>query len=240
MNEPISNPAPETAVPADGFTQALDLLSAGGPIMYVLAALSVLVVAVVLMKLVQFSLARAWGGGPADTALALWHKGKGDDALPVLERHASPVARVLETAMRGRLRGVLSDETLREETTRVAGLYLDDLKSGLRFLALVATLSPLLGLLGTVIGMIDAFQALEGAGNRVDPSILSGGIWVALLTTAAGLVVAIPAAAAHHWLEGVVDRIARRMEDAATQVFTHTPAESLFPGRHAVALHGAE
>ncbi len=78
----------------------------------------------------------------------------------------------------------------------------------------------MIGLLGTVLGMINAFQALQNAGNRVDPSILSGGIWVALLTTAAGLIIAIPAAAAHNWMEGVVYRVQRAMEDAATRVFT--------------------
>ena len=68
--------------------------------------------------------------------------------------------------------------------------------------------------------MISAFQAVQSAGNRVDPSILSGGIWVALLTTAAGLIIAIPAAAAHNWMEGVVYRAQRAMEDAVTRVFT--------------------
>ena len=68
--------------------------------------------------------------------------------------------------------------------------------------------------------MINAFQALQNAGNKVDPSILSGGIWVSLLTTAAGLIIAIPAAAAHNWMEGVVYRAQRAMEDAVTRVFT--------------------
>lgn len=118
----------------------------------------------------------------------------------------------------------MSPSEAREEAERVANLHLDRLGQGLRLLAVIATLSPLLGLLGTVIGMIDAFRALEAAGNKVDPSILSGGIWVALLTTAAGLVVAIPAAAAHQWMEGIVERAGRAMEDVATQVFTHQPA----------------
>ena len=117
----------------------------------------------------------------------------------------------------------LSEETVKEEVVRVASLQLDSLRSGLRTLALIASLSPLIGLLGTVIGMIEAFQALEAAGSRVDPAILSGGIWVALLTTAAGLVVAIPAAVAHNWFEGAVYRCRRAMEDAATQVFTLGP-----------------
>ena len=128
--------------------------------------------------------------------------------------------RVLEVALQGPQGGAHSDELLKEEITRVAGLQLDGLRSGLRSLALIASLSPLIGLLGTVLGMINAFQALQDAGNRVDPSILSGGIWVALLTTAAGLIIAIPAAAAHNWMEGVVYRVQRAMEDSVTRVFT--------------------
>jgi biopolymer transport protein ExbB len=84
----------------------------------------------------------------------------------------------------------------------------------------IATLSPLLGLFGTVLGMINAFQELEGAGNQVDPGILSGGIWLALMTTAIGLAVAIPSVLAHNWLDRRVERHERFMESSVTQVFT--------------------
>ena len=85
---------------------------------------------------------------------------------------------------------------------------------------MIATLSPLLGLFGTVIGMIDAFQQLESAGSAVDPSILSGGIWVALLTTAAGLAVAIPSIILLNYLEGIAEKYKAEMEDSITRVFT--------------------
>jgi biopolymer transport protein ExbB len=97
---------------------------------------------------------------------------------------------------------------------------LSKLRSYLRPLEIIATLSPLLGLLGTVLGMITAFQQMEGAGNQVDPSVLSGGIWQALLTTAVGLAVAIPVVTLQSWLERKVERIAHNMNDAVTQVFT--------------------
>jgi len=83
-----------------------------------------------------------------------------------------------------------------------------------------AAVAPLLGLRGTVLGMVEACQSLEAAGNRVNPAILSGGIWEALLTTAAGLIVAIPAVAAHNWLERSVERYSRFMEDVATRLCT--------------------
>jgi biopolymer transport protein ExbB len=140
--------------------------------------------------------------------------------LGILGGERNPVARVLEVALHGSRSKAHGEGLLKEEITRVAGLQLDNLRSGLRPLALIANISPLIGLLGTVLGMINAFQALQNAGNKVDPSILSGGIWVALLTTAAGLIIAIPAAAAHNWLEGVVYRAQRAMEDAVTRAFT--------------------
>ena len=97
---------------------------------------------------------------------------------------------------------------------------LERLRSHLRALEIIGTLSPLLGLLGTVLGMIEAFRQLEMAGSQVDPAILSGGIWQALLTTAVGLTVAIPVVLAHSWLERRVERCGHQMEDAVTRVFT--------------------
>lgn len=86
----------------------------------------------------------------------------------------------------------------------------DRLRNGMRVLELIAATAPLLGLLGTVLGMIEAFQKLEEAGSQVDPSLLSGGIWQALLTTAAGLIVAMPALAAWHAFD-------RRLESARVE-----------------------
>ena len=83
---------------------------------------------------------------------------------------------------------------------------------------MIGNISPLLGLLGTVIGMIQAFQRLEEAGTQVDPALLSGGIWVALLTTAVGLIVALPAITALNLLEGKIDQVRLSMRDASARV----------------------
>jgi biopolymer transport protein ExbB len=79
------------------------------------------------------------------------------------------------------------------------------LEGGFRILDVIAQLAPLLGLFGTVLGMIDAFQTLQGAGAAVDPSLLAGGIWVALMTTAVGLAVAMPTSLLLTWLEARVE-----------------------------------
>jgi biopolymer transport protein ExbB len=77
---------------------------------------------------------------------------------------------------------------------------------------LAVTAAPLLGLLGTVLGMIEAFRQLEAAGTRVNPSLLAGGIWEALLTTAAGMVVALVALTCLSVLESLAERASTRTE----------------------------
>ena len=98
---------------------------------------------------------------------------------------------MLGCAIRGSLRRDLSEAMVREEVARLAGDRLEGLRAYLRPLEVIAGVAPLLGLFGTVLGMISAFQQLEQAGSQVNPAVLSGGIWEALLTTAVGLAVAI-------------------------------------------------
>lgn len=176
-----------------------DTLGRGGPVVAVLVVLSVVVLAIFLRKAIQFSRLRVWFGNAADSV---------------------PVANVIRTG-RDILRMAPEREDLcREDMERAARQEIDRLESGLGIMAAIAVLSPLLGLLGTVMGMIEAFQRLEGAGSRVDPAVLSGGIWEALLTTAAGLIVAIPATALHAWMKSVVKKTIRMMEDSATTLLT--------------------
>ena len=208
------------AVPVGAVEQVLRFMEDGGPVLYLLLVISILALTLIIAKLIQFWMLRVHAHGFVEPALRSWRGGRSREALGILRGQRNPVARVLEVALQGSSGGPGEIELIKEEIARIAGLQLDNLRSGLRPLALIANISPLIGLLGTVLGMINAFQALQDAGNKVDPSILSGGIWVALLTTAAGLIVAIPAAATHNWLEGVVYRLQRAMEDAATQVFT--------------------
>ncbi len=196
-----------------------DLVAAGGWVIVVLLGLSVLSLMVIVVKFVQFRILRLGAYRFTEKVSALLSEGDQEGALAFLQNRRGVVARVMETALRGKLLGG-DDVAAREETERVAKAKLDGLERGLPLLNLIATISPLLGLLGTVLGMIEAFQQLETAGDRVDPAILSGGIWEALLTTAAGLTVAIPAAAFFTWLQRSVDVAAQHMEDAAIRVFT--------------------
>lgn len=194
------------------------LIERGGPVMAILALLSVLAGAILLIKLYQFLRMRVIFEPDFSPVLALARCGENGEALCWLAGSKSPVARVLEAAL-GAF-GPERESARREETERVAEQQLERLRAYSRSLELIAALAPLLGLLGTVLGMIEAFQELQTAGRRADPALLAGGIWQALLTTAAGLGLAIPAAAASLWFDRLLERTRHHMEDAATQIFT--------------------
>jgi len=227
--DPSAAPAPETAplteaeaepapsAPEDAVARAVTFLETGGPAIWAITALSIVTVALILWKAWRLSLAGAWSRKPSAEAVALWEQGRADAALKRLEKRHGLRSRLTRAALSARMR--LEDEPAREETTRVARRLLADQSGGLRALELIATIAPLLGLLGTVMGMIAAFQALQEAGNRADPALLAGGIWEALLTTAAGMAVAIPASAALTWFESVIDAVRADMEDLAARIF---------------------
>ncbi|WP_289040989.1 MotA/TolQ/ExbB proton channel family protein [uncultured Aliiroseovarius sp.] len=189
----------------------------GGPAMWVIAALSVLTVTLVLWRIWRLSLAGAWSGGRAEALVTDICAGGDVATLRLDGRRVRP--RFVRDCV-----GVLSEPGLdrdlqQAEITRLAMLEIAGLRHGLRPLDLIATIAPLVGLLGTVLGMIDAFQALQLAGDTVDATLLAGGIWQALLTTAAGMAVAIPATIAHSWFEGVADRVQADLEGIATRLF---------------------
>ena len=197
------------------------LFNLGGPVVLVLLIFSVIGTAVILLKIWQFMVLRLGSTRIAETALQLWQGNEREKAIDAVQNRNHPVAKVLHTAfvqLQARLGTPV--ESAREETLRVARAQLEKLRSYMRILEVIATLSPLLGLLGTVLGMIKVFRELELAGSKVDPSILSGGIWEALLTTAMGLSIAIPAVLMVNYFDRVIDRVRHRMEDTATQVFT--------------------
>lgn len=197
-----------------------DLMALGGIAIVVIAALSVVTLAIILWKIYRLVRLGAWAGGRTRRAVDLWETGQGDrQAIDILQASGALRARVALAAMRGRADPDRGEHAAREETARVARGALEEARSGLRGLELIATIAPLLGLLGTVLGMIGAFQALQQTGVRADPAALAGGIWEALLTTAAGMAVAIPASVALTWFESVVDRLRFDMEDTATRIF---------------------
>lgn len=201
-------------------TTLTGFLDRGGPALWVIAALSVLTLALILWKIWRLMLTGAWSGAMTERAVALWQHGQATEATSLLRPRRSLRARLALAAMEAAQATRWTEAQAREETTRVAKTLLNEARTGLRVLELIATIAPLVGLLGTVLGMIAAFQALQTSGSSADPSVLAGGIWEALLTTAAGMAVAIPASMALTWFESVADHVQADMEDAATRIFT--------------------
>ncbi|WP_170334525.1 MotA/TolQ/ExbB proton channel family protein [Ruegeria arenilitoris] len=212
-----------TAQNASG--KAAEFLKNGGPSIWAIAALSVVTLALILWKIWRLALIGAWSRGKAGQAVAKFEAGDTEGALSTVSGRRGIRSKVVAHAIRSIRK--LSEDRAREETARVAKREIAQAGTGLRALELIATIAPLLGLLGTVLGMIAAFQALQQAGNRADPALLAGGIWEALLTTAAGMAVAIPASAALTWFEAVIDRIRRDVEDGATRLFVSQQPEEI-------------
>tara|TARA_E500000305_G_scaffold111236_1_gene122170 strand:+ start:42406 stop:42936 length:531 start_codon:yes stop_codon:yes gene_type:complete len=155
----------------------------------------------------------AWSRRTSARAVTRWEAGQTRDALGIVSGRKGYRSRLAATAMTARQNP--PDETAREETARIAKLLLGQASGGLRALEPIATITPLLGLLG----MISAFQALQEAGSKAAPALLAGGIWEALLTTAAGMAVAIPASAALTWFEAVLDALRQDLENLAARIF---------------------
>ena len=213
--------------------------SAGGPAMVLLAILSILSLAVLLAKVAQYIRLRPLSTVQADQALSRLQQGRLEEARTALRQPRSPVDTVLAGALA--LPPRPSTAAWQEEVLRQARNQLEPLRGGLRVLEVVGTLAPLIGLLGTVFGMIGAFQALEQTGSQVDPAALSGGIWEALLTTAAGLIVAVPVLAAFHGCDRLVEQCRHRMEDrlARARVLLAELPEAMEPSKPA-ASHTSE
>ena len=195
-------------------------LSLGGPVVGLLAVLSLVALTVILVKLWQWWLQRPRPTGVVEQALTHLEKGERAQAVILLQGQPNHRAHVIGQTLRLLDTGVLGLEEVKNEALRLARGAAATLGSYLRILEVIAALAPLLGLLGTVLGMIEAFQAMEAAGTQVNPAVLSGGIWQALLTTAVGLSIAIPVSITNSWLERKVEVEAATLLDGLERIFT--------------------
>lgn len=184
-----------------------------------LVFVSILSMGIVIAKFYQFYKSQLNRSAPLLRSMELIESNQVSDAVQVLKESKHPVARVMQTA----LHSVKNEQpnAAKAEIEQTGSAEIRNLESYLRGLSAIAHLSPLLGLLGTVTGMIQAFQKLQTAGTRVDPSLLAGGIWEALLTTAAGMIIAIPSMAVLYYLEGQVDRVRASMKEYSVKILKH-------------------
>ncbi|MCC5973141.1 MAG: MotA/TolQ/ExbB proton channel family protein [Rubellimicrobium sp.] len=170
-----------------------------------LGLLSVVTIAVAFFKVTQFLRLGVGRYRISDDILDSWFGGNADAALRGATERRSVLARVLEAVFTG-MRARPGDPGYAEELGRqTAMVELAAMTRGMRLLETVVQAAPLLGLLGTVIGMIDAFGALSEAGGTVDPAALASGIWTSLTTTAVGLTIALVAYFIAAWLESRIE-----------------------------------
>jgi len=196
--------------------QLLDFITDGGFVIWILMVFSVVGLTIILFKLWQFTL--NLGGNSqqlSDLAEQVGKDSLASDALLQSNKIRFKIISYIKTSFENQY---LHEES-KEDAFRYARASLNEQSSYLRVLEVIATLAPLLGLFGTVLGMIEAFIAMEKAGSQVDPSVLSGGIWQALLTTAAGLAVAIPVSIMHSGFERRIEIESNNIQDDIQRIY---------------------
>ena len=142
------------------------------------------------------------------------HEGKIDNALTLCQSYTNPVSRMIEKGIQ-RIGRPLSDIVSAIENVGKLEIY--QLEKGLPTLATVAGGAPMIGFLGTVMGMIRAFYDMSMAGNNIDVTLLSRGIYTALITTVAGLIVGIIAYFAYNYLVARVEKVVNKLEANSTE-----------------------
>jgi biopolymer transport protein ExbB len=191
-----------------------ELIVAGGPVMIPILLLSVLALGLIVERVAAFIRARERRVDLLPWVLGELAKGRGSTVAEELAASPSPESAVLRE-------GVLARTTAPEERElrmqASAQKEIGRLERFLPWLSSLASIETLLGLLGTVTGMIRSFLALRLSGVA-DPAVLAGGISEALITTAAGLIVAVPCLVTYHVLTQAADRITSRIETSATEL----------------------
>ncbi len=190
----------------------IDFLAKGGVLVIPILLCSVFAVAIFLERIITFARMRSRGAGLAEKVAGLLLEKKDTRARQTAEESDSPMGRVLAQAIdvkdsdRETLETVMVNAT--DEEVRTLSAYV-------QALATIGNIAPLLGLLGTVIGMIKAFMVIQQMGGKVNAAVLAGGIWEAMLTTALGLAVALPTMIAHSYLVARIDRYEARLQNGA-------------------------
>jgi biopolymer transport protein ExbB len=191
-----------------------ELIKAGGWLMLPILLASILALAISLERAWSLRIARV---APPDLLARVWQWIKSGqlDATKLKELRAnSPLGEILAA---GLLNSKHGREIMKESIEEAGSHVVHDMERYLSLLGTVAVISPLLGLLGTVVGIIEAFMAVTSSGMN-DPTMLAGGISKALITTAGGIAVAIPAMVMHRWFTRHIATITVEMEQQAIKL----------------------
>ncbi len=193
----------------------ISILSKGGLLMVLIAICSFIGAGIIVERWLTLRRARVNTGTLMNRVRQSLRGGEVGRALDICDETPGPVARMLKE---GVLRAGASRELIRETVESAGKSELYKLERGLDSLATIAGVAPLLGFLGTVTGMIRAFMDIQALGGQVNANVLAGGIWAALVTTAAGLTVGIPALIFYNWLVGKVRHFVFEMERSSMEL----------------------
>jgi biopolymer transport protein ExbB len=196
------------------FDTMTGFISKGGIIMIPILICSILALALFVERLIYFAKMKNQGKEIESVIISFLDQDREDEAIKAAGQSASPMGRVLSAAMEVRH---TDRETLETVIIDAIEEEVRDLSVNTQALATVANIAPLLGLLGTVIGMIKAFMVIQEMGGKVNAAVLAGGIWEAMLTTAFGLSVALPVMLAHSYLVAGIDRHEARLQKGSVR-----------------------
>ena len=193
----------------------MEMMQKGGPLMYLILACSLLGLAVFIERIIHFQRAQIDTDKFLTGLRNVLKKKNMIEAVTICSDTPGPVASVLKS---GILKYGKSREAIKEAIEDAATHEIPRLEKNLIILATIAHITPLLGLLGTVLGMIKAFMVIQMKAGLVNPSDLAQGIWEALITTAFGLSVAIPSYMAYNYLVSRVRTFITDMERASSEI----------------------
>jgi biopolymer transport protein ExbB len=219
----------------------LEMVSKGGFVMYPILLCSLVAVYISIERYLALRKAQIDVGQFMMKVKSIFHQGDVSAVLAFCSQKDAPIANIIR---RGILKHDQGDEKVREAVEDAGREEVYHLEKRLPVLASMAGIAPMLGFLGTVVGMISAFQQIESLAGNVNPGDLAGGIWAALLTTAFGLTVGIPSYALYNYFVSRVARFVHEMEVTTTEFLdlfqrreekvapvqtqmTHAPARSL-------------
>lgn len=198
---------------ASGGASLLDILMRGGWVMIPLLLLSILAIYLLVERLITIRKAQSDPDVVTDRVRQYVRSGDVDGAISYCKQKDVPITRILKQGLE-RLGRPISEI---QDAVQAAGKYETfELEKRTNLLASIAGVAPMLGFFGTVLGMIRAFQEIQNLQGNVNPSVLAGGIWEALITTAAGLLVGILALFSYNFLLGRIRRLTNDMERSAT------------------------
>jgi len=187
-----------------------DIFDKGGIIVWILAAYSFIAVTILFERTIRFMFMGSPGKQLENQLLDSLKQCQPEN---IINNMRGPEGRLLQGILKASKEGV---QDLNRVAIRLGSFELHNLEKGFRTLSFLGNTAPLLGLLGTIIGMIKAFMVIEQAGGQVDAQALAGGIWEAMLTTGVGLAVAIPVLLLLHLLESAADKRAQSMRNYAS------------------------